>query len=153
MMSLVPRIVLKPAFSLVGFSCQSSQLDGNFELLWGELADRFDEIPFVDPDFGYGAHLQQGSGWQYLAGLAVLRPGLVPDGMTLHHFDAHTYAVFAHRGRLHRLSKTIAAIFRDSLPDAGFKVIDGFYFEFFDDRYQPESEDSVVFIYVPVETH
>lgn len=151
MKDLAPRILIKHAFTVVGLSRPLARLDGDLEALWQELGDRYAEIPQADPDVGYGVHTRVNSGGDYLAGLA-LSAGLedIPPGMTTLRIEAHAYAVFVHTGVLLGLPQTAHAIFTDWLPGSGYRWVEEFYFEYYDDRFTPGSPDSVVFLWVPV---
>lgn len=145
-----PRIIYKPAFRVVGFSRNGALEHEDTERLWDMLSARYREIPGVDPDMGYGVHCHTGQGHKYLAGLASREDGPIPEGMTAEIFGPHAYAVFHHRGRVGGLSETVEKVFEEWLPAAGKSPLDGFYFEFYDDHFQPDSEDSIIFIWVPV---
>ena len=148
---LEPRIILKPAFSVVGLSRPLARLDGNLEALWQELGDRYAEIPQADPDAGFGVHTWAGSSRQYLAGLALAgSEGQVPPDMTVLRIEAHAYAVFVHTGFMRGLAETVRGIFDGWLPGSGYESAADFYFEYYDDRFSPGSPDSVVFLWVPV---
>jgi len=151
-----PRIINKPAFTVVGLSQCVKGLDGSRETLWTQLSARFQEIPNADPDTGFGVHSWKGSERHYLAGMA-LRGAIkgkkvpeVPKGMEVYHLKKHAYAVFPHHGLIDYLSTTIDTIFNDWLPGSGFQAAENIYFELYDDRFQPGSEDSILFIFVPV---
>jgi len=151
-----PRIIIKPAFTVVGLSQCVERSDGNAEALWTQLSARFQEIPNADPDTGFGVHSWKGSERQYLVGIAMRGTLMgekvpeVPEGMTSYPITKHAYAVFPHHGLIDRLSSTIDTIFIDWLPGSGYQTAENYYFELYDDRFQPGSEDSVLFIFVPV---
>jgi AraC family transcriptional regulator len=145
-----PRIIYKPAFRVVGFSQNGEGEDKDTENLWEQLSARYREIQGADPDVGYGVHRFTDHGCRYLAGLAVREDSPVPTGMSAEAFDPHAYAVFYHRGRAEGLPGTVEKIFDEWLPAAAKTPLDGFYFEFYDDHFQPDSEDSIIFIWVPV---
>ena len=152
-MNFQPRIILKPAFTIVGLSCPVTGLNGSTEVTWEQLGERYHEIPQADPDVGYGVHTCDVSGRQYLAGLALRgMPGYwqTPSGMTTLHIEAHAYAVFNHTGLVRDLPERVDSIFEDWLPDSGFASGGDFYFEYYDDRFLPGSRDSVVLVFVPV---
>jgi AraC family transcriptional regulator len=149
-MTMEPRIIYKPAFRVVGFSQNGEEEDKDTENLWEQLSARYHEIPGADPDVGYGVHRHTDQGQRYLAGLAVWQDGPVPPGMSTEAFDEHAYAVFYHRGRMDGLPGTMEMVFKDWLPAAGKSPLDGFYFEFYDDHFQPDSEDSIIFIWIPI---
>jgi len=152
-MNLNPRIILKPAFTVVGLTCLEPELNGSTEALWAQLGERYQEIPQADPDAGFGVHTWGQTGRQYLAGLA-LRGGAgssqCPHGMTTLQIEAHAYAVFTHTGLMRDLPDRVNHIYGEWLPGSGYRGAGDFYFEYYDDRFLPGSCDSVVFVYVPV---
>lgn len=150
---LAPRIIYKAGFSVVGITCEESSPDGRKDALWEELGQRFVEIPHVDPDAGFGVHTWSGSDRQYLAGLAVRRVSLVPSGMAALTLPANAYAVFVHRGLSESLRETVKEIFDGWQPQSGYEHIGAYYFEYYDDRFQPHSRDSVIFLWLPVKQH
>ncbi len=145
-----PRIIFKPAFTVVGLTLNGTHSADDRDALWDLLAERYREIHQVDPDAGYGVHLNSGNHHTYLAGLSAGPGGAIPQGMTAQHFGPHTYAVFTHNGFSSALAGTVDGIFSIWLPDSGFHQAAGYYFEYYDDRFQPNSIDSLLFIFVPV---
>ena len=145
-----PRIIFKPAFRVAGIPLIGEEITSSLDEVWENLADRYSEIPHADPDQGFGVHLFNEAGHHYLAGLAVKKDGNLPEGMAEVEFGPNAYAVFFHRGDLARLSETVTAIFETWLPQSGYRLAEDFYFEFYDDQFQPGSPDSVVFIFIPV---
>lgn len=134
----------------MGFAHDGDNPEKRWDALWGELSDRYNEIPHVDPDVGFGVHTWAESEKHYLVGLAVRESGVIPAGMAAYSFDAHAYAVFTHNGRSSGLTQTLTWIFQEWLPGSGYERDGEFYFEYYDDRFQPDSRDSVVFVWVPV---
>lgn len=145
-----PQIVLKSTFTVVGFSENGNGSDVAPEVLWNALSARFHEIPGADPDAGYGVHTWQNGQHHYLIGLAASCSSHPPVGMVARSFDPHAYAVFIHPGPISGLGATIAWIFDDWLPKSKFQWVADFYFEYYDDRFAPDSEDSIMFLFVPV---
>jgi len=147
---LTPRIIYKAGFTVVGLVCNSDCSNGTKDALWEELSTRFMEIPQVDPDVGYGVYTGVAAEGHYLAGLSVKLPCVLPDGMVAQNYSAHTYAVFAHCGRMDSMSELVNDIFGGWLPGAHYLPDGDFYFEYYDDRFDPNSKDSVIFLWVPV---
>ncbi len=147
-----PRIVLKAGFTVVGLPVCGGFHDGEVEALWDKIGKRFDEISNVDPDCGYGLHTWRDGVHCYLAGLGVNGSGkvIVPEGMKAVTTGTHAYAVFVHRGLQADLPDTVSYVFKGWLPQSEYQAADNFYFEYYDDRFQPGSPDSVIFVYVPV---
>ncbi len=147
---LTPRIIYKPGFTVVGLTCDGVCPDGRKDAIWEELGERFIEIPEADPDVGFGVHTWAESEQHYLAGLAVRKLANVPPGMAVLTFPAHAYAVFMHRGLSKLLPESMAEVFHQWLPLSEYEHSGEFYFEYYDDRFQPNSRDSVVYLWVPV---
>jgi AraC family transcriptional regulator len=148
-----PRIIYKTAFSVIGIWKNGNPSSSSLDAVWERLGERYAEIPCADPDEGYGVHLKAGSGDNYLAGLAVrsrCTAGNVPPGMSKLDLEAHAYAVFHHRGRLENLECTLHEIFSNWLPDSGYQAVADYFFEYYDDRFQPNTDDSLLFVYVPI---
>jgi predicted transcriptional regulator YdeE len=147
---LQPRIVYKAGFTVVGFAHEGDISERNNDTLWGALSEHYAEIPHADPDAGFGVYTRMGSEPRYLAGLAVRENGTIPAGMTEQNFDAHIYAVFVHTGQTSGLRQTMEWILEGWLPDSAYERDGDYYFEYYDDRFQPGSRDSIVFLWVPV---
>jgi AraC family transcriptional regulator len=144
-----PRIIYKPAFAVVGFAHNGE--GGDDEALWDQLGARYQEIAHVDPDVGYGVRSIMDGNPSYLVGLAVREEGPTPPGMTAVRFQPHTYAVFVHRGRAEALAETVRAALGEWLPKSGYRLAGERYFEYYDDHFDPGSEGSVIFVWVPVD--
>lgn len=146
-----PRIIYKPAFTVVGFAQAVDGGGGDHESLWEQLAARFREIPFANPDVGYGVHITRERTHSYLVGLGVTQAGgPVPAGMSHFAMGPQTHAVFAHSGWMVGLPQTVTAIYDTWLPKVGYRPAEDYYFEFYDDHFQPNSALSTIFIWVPV---
>ena len=144
------RIIYKPAFRVVGIPQDGKESTNNLDALWEKLAGRFSEIPQADPDQGFGVHTFSPDGHCYLAGLSAVKDGHLPEGMAELVIDPNAYVVFTHRGDLGALPTTIKAIFDTWLPESNYQHAEEFYFEYYDDHFQPGSSESVIFIFVPV---
>ena len=142
-------MIYKAGFTVTGLGLNGDRLAESREGLWERLGERFREIPQADPDVGYGVvWTRPDAGISYLAGLAA---GMgTPSGMVSHHFDKQLYAVFHHAGPVAGLQETVRQIYEVELPQMRYQVSGEYYFEVYDDRYDPGEADSIVFIWVPV---
>jgi len=145
-----PRIIFKPAFTVVGLLQDDQKYDTLIDELWLRLGYRFHEIEGVDPDVGYGVHFSKDDGDQFLVGFSVQKNGSIPKGMTAMHFEPKEYAVFTHQGTLDGIDDTLSMFYSNWLSRFGYQREDAFYFELYDDRFVPDSPDSLISIYVPV---
>ena len=147
-----PQLVYKAGFTVTGLGLDGDRLAESRDGLWERLGERFREIPQADPDVGYGVvWTRPENEMHYLAGLATGPGSTTPEGMMTHHFSKQLYAVFHHAGPVSALQKTVRLIFDVALPQLGYEVSGEYYFEVYDDRYDPGETDSIVFIWVPVQ--
>jgi predicted transcriptional regulator YdeE len=145
-----PWLLYKPAFNVIGIPHNDGDLNEKIDVLWDQLAARYAEIPHADPDQGYGVHKLANNEKSYLAGLAVDALSSIPDGMVAQFLPANAYAVFMHHGLMAHLADTVEMIFRTWLPGSAYQWAGEYYFEVYDDRFQPGSAESLILIYLPV---
>ncbi|MBP8081732.1 MAG: AraC family transcriptional regulator [Spirochaetes bacterium] len=60
------------------------------------------------------------------------------------------YAVFTHKGIPSAISETITSAYEVWIPESGYKADRSYDFEFYDDRFKPDSKDSEIDIFIPV---
>ncbi len=88
----------------------------------------------------------------HLVGLPVSKvDGLLPEGMTWKKIPAHKYAKFTHKGKLDTLGETYNYIYVIWMAESEYSYDDkAVEFEWYDSRFDIESEDSELDIYVPI---
>ncbi len=144
-------MIYKAGFTVTGLGLDGDRLAESRESLWERLGERFREIPQADPDVGFGVvWTLPTDGLSYLAGLAAGPGSATPPGMVSHDFRKQLYAVFHHAGPVTGLQETVRQIYDVELPQIGYQASGEYYFEVYDDRYDPGEADSIVFIWVPV---
>jgi len=76
----------------------------------------------------------------------------VPEGMITEKFPAQKYAVFTHIGRLNNLGETFQYIYQDWLVNNSRyeRVPFAPEFEWYDQRFNANSDDSELDLYVPI---
>ncbi|HOU83577.1 MAG TPA: AraC family transcriptional regulator [Spirochaetota bacterium] len=74
----------------------------------------------------------------------------LPVEMSLKIIPPSKYAVFTHKGIPSAISETITAAYEKWIPESGYKADRSYDFEFYDDRFKPDSEDSEIDIYIPI---
>jgi len=60
------------------------------------------------------------------------------------------YVACEHVGSLDTLGATTAWFYSEYLPSSEWTIRDGYHLEIYDDRFEPESDDSVALICAPV---
>jgi AraC family transcriptional regulator len=147
---MAPRLIHKPALTILGLRCQMAKGSGTVDALWEALSQRYREMPHADPDVGYGVHTWASGGDDYLAGLALRRSGPTPDGMFEMRFPPQLYALFTHMGRMALLESRVRWVLDAWLPQSGYRQAGAYYLEYYDDRFLPEAENSVMFLLFPI---
>lgn len=153
-----PKIVHKPAFTVVGMKVRSSMEQSLIPQLWSDFDQRHDEIrDWIEPDNCYGICLhEEGDDAQgckyfsYLAGIEVSNTDFIPAGMTSHTLPEADYAVFEHHGPLDKLQDTYKFIYGSWLPHSAYKVLGKDDFELYDTRFKYGQAESVMEIWVPI---
>ncbi|WP_434751527.1 GyrI-like domain-containing protein [Paenibacillus amylolyticus] len=75
----------------------------------------------------------------------------VPPDMIIHHMPARSYVTCTHRGIETEIGDTYDDIYGQWLDDAGH-VPECYDFEILDERYQPESVDNEIEVYVALQS-
>jgi AraC family transcriptional regulator len=117
--------------------------------LWHELTARRAEMPPAADKFSYGAcrglpkhERRREDELVYFAGISVKPDAKVPPGMARWEIPALTYACFTHRGPISELGQTIAAVYRDWLPQSGYaRNWEGPELERYDERFKDGGKD------------
>ena len=86
----------------------------------------------------------------YMPAIQVETLDEIPLEMTAKIIPASKYAVFTHKGYAHTVSDTITAAYDSWLAEAGLTAGRSYDFEYYDDRFIPDSELSEIDVYIPV---
>lgn len=83
---------------------------------------------------------------------AVPMKSTVPSGFEIKEIKAHKYLVFEHIGDMSEIYNTYFTIYKDIIPESGYKLEqeDFLHFEKYDYRFKWNSVNSVIEIWVPV---
>jgi AraC family transcriptional regulator len=125
-------------------------------LLWKRFLKRESEIQHIAlENVGVGVSFdiekkEKGSEFFHIVGHIVGSTADIPEGMSYRRIPAHEYAVFTHRGPLSKLGETYDFIYEKWLPDSEFEYDSSNEIEWYDERFDPESENSEFDIYVPI---
>lgn len=87
----------------------------------------------------------------YMACTEVKSIQELPVGMTAMTIPAGNYAVFTHKGEVEKINLTMKYIYGSWLPKSGKKLRDAPDIEVYDERFKPDSEDSELDIYIPIQ--
>jgi AraC family transcriptional regulator len=150
-----PEIVDRPATTLIGLRLDNLSPDGDMPRigqLWERFLPRRSELPASEPGLAYGLNLPRTQErFDYLAGVAVLPDTLPPEGMTAVAVPAARYARFVHKGAIGGFVDTIAKVYGQWLPAAGFERAPGALIEIYGPAFKgPQNAESEFDYLVPV---
>ncbi|MDD2596625.1 MAG: AraC family transcriptional regulator [Candidatus Cloacimonetes bacterium] len=152
---LSPKIEKMDAFRVVGVHTKASP-SGTLHQLWAEFTRRHGEIKdVIDPTKAYQVCVFDKSDpaaeeYTFIAGMHVNDEAKVPEGMIAQKVPAAEYAVFEHHGSLEKMHQTYEYIFGVWLAENGYQMAEADSLEIYDERFNPESADSVFEIRIPI---
>ena len=145
-----PELRDREAFRVVGLSTRCSFEDTSaIPGLWQSVNVREPEIAGAIPGAAYGVccDFEESGHFRYLAGVEATEK---TEGMDFVDIPANRYAVFTHNGHISDFSKTVYTIWNKSLPDAGLEPVKAPDFEVYDSRFDPETGQGIVEVWIPV---
>ncbi len=146
-----PKIMTKPAFTVVGLLYHGKNENNEIKSLWEQLNPRFDEIKSqVEPPVAYGVcgSPDDAGAFDYLAGFEVAEVEGVPTGMTSWEVPEQRYAVFP--CTLKTIHEAYQYAFQTWLPSSGYQQGDGPDFELYDEEFDDSDPDPKLTIHIPV---
>jgi AraC family transcriptional regulator len=147
-----PQFATRPAFTVVGLKYRGKNEEGEIPRLWGKLMERFDEIKGgvkASNSYGVTGNFDQERGvFDYLAGFEIRSGSESPEGMETWRLPEQTYAIFP--TTLPSLMETFDKITNVWLPESGYRRAEGPEFEFYDESFDPQDENSRLYLYIPV---
>lgn len=157
--TMKPEIVEYPALTCIG-------MGGSFEpksvneigALWSRFMQRYEDIPRVNPAFTLGICCNQhpnvpkqpGHSIVYIAAAPVESCDNIPQGMVKCELPAGRYAKFTHKGAIAELPHTVDYIWGTWLPKGEYEFRDAPDFEIYDERFDPETMQGEIDIFVPI---
>jgi predicted transcriptional regulator YdeE/DNA-binding transcriptional MerR regulator len=154
--TMEPRIVNKPAFTVVGLpfagTLGSDPPDNEISKVWGEFNRRSAEIRHVSgPAIGLCFGMANETEPWYIAGIEVDRApaGEVPTGMMSMSVPSQKYAVFT--CTLPALGATYRYITEEWQPRSSYEHADAPDFELYDEKFDPsDPEHGEMYVYWPI---
>jgi AraC family transcriptional regulator len=159
--SMEPELKEMPAQVMVGMptyfydvGSERNNIGEKLPSLWAEFMSRFDEVEGKLPGVACGVIRQAESSseqLQYVAAAHVQSGGHpVPRGMVELEIPGATYAVFEHEGLPKDIDLTVSYVYSTWLMRSGMRHTYGPDLEIYDERYQPDSPNSIVLYAIPV---
>ena len=126
--------------------------------LWTQFEPRMHEIKNMVSGYTFGICLeehpdiaiQEGDSFIYLAAAPVTSFEDIPEGMFACEIPANRYAVFTHKGSIDKITHTVNYIWGTWVPRNTDIIKKDPDFEYYDERFNVDTLDGEVDIYVPV---
>ncbi len=126
--------------------------------LWGKYAKRATEIKSRKSWVDMGVCICQPENERshpdeclYMAATEVTDTTDVPEGMTSMIIPAGKYAMFTHKGAVSKIGLTVSYIYGSWLPKSGQKLREAADLEMYDSRFNPDSDEFELSLYIPIE--
>jgi AraC family transcriptional regulator len=145
-----PKIVTKPAFTVVGMLYHGKNEDNEIARMWSEFIPRVKEIEHMGLQNSYGVcgQPEENGAFKYVAGFEVDSVVGIPEGMVSWDVPAQKYAVFP--CTLPTIHEIYQYAFQTWLPQSDYQAGDGPDFELYDESFDSQVEGSVLYIYIPI---
>jgi predicted aldo/keto reductase-like oxidoreductase/predicted transcriptional regulator YdeE len=153
-----PTIVDKEEFHIIGVEEIGKPESRNNGQVWAKFMELAPNIPNRDASHGLGITIgskvlfKKGEN-RYIAANEVTSVEKIPEGMITETIPPQKYAVFTHIGKLTNINETYEHILRDwAINNTRYKRI-AFApgFEWYDQRFDSNSDDSELDLYIPIE--
>ncbi len=152
-----PRFEKRPGFLVMGIEAKNAMEGDTMMKLWMDFFNIQPEIPeTVDQNiygityYGDDYNPETMEGYSYLVGMEVISEVKMPEGLVLHKVPDGFYAVFEHHGKIEKIDATYEYIFGEWMNLSGFKSAPQDVFEMYGINFEPDSDESVMEIWVPV---
>ncbi len=146
-----PKIVTKPAFTVVGMLYHGRNEKNEIPQMWGEFVPRIGEIKHqleTHESYGVCRDLEPEGVFEYVAGVPVRKVEDVPEGMVSWDVPEGKYAVFT--CTLKTIHEAYQYAFQTWLPGSGYQRADGPDFEYYDADFDPDASHPELYIYIPI---
>jgi AraC family transcriptional regulator len=148
---LVPTTVVGVSGVFIGATAPDTDAHTVIPQLWIQLMEAAG-ADFYEANWSVGvmSDADDGKKMNYVAAMRLSDSGGRHDGLDVVDLPGGKYVACEHVGSLDRLAATTGWFYGEYLPSSGLRVRDGYHLEIYDERFDPESSDSVVLICVPV---
>ncbi len=158
LVSVFPKHIRGPvfqsieSFTVVGAESLGEMDGGKIKDAWDRFQAKSREIENAVQWIAYGVQYFDGHGFHYIAGGKVTKLGKIPENFVSCHIEAHEYARFTHVGPASTLGDSYNYIKEEFFPNHPKLTIapKHVWYEYYDQRFKPDAEDSELDIFVPI---
>ncbi|MHA1884296.1 MAG: GyrI-like domain-containing protein [Promethearchaeota archaeon] len=153
-----PVFVDKEEFQIIGIEDIGKRESRNTAAIWAKFQQEITAVSSRDSSHGLGIRivteeLQKKGEECYIVSNEVSSTDIVPEGMISETIPAQKYAVFTHLGRLNNIGETYSYIYGDWVQNNTRYERVPFVaeFEWYDQRFNVNSDVSELDLYIPVQ--
>lgn len=146
-----PKIVTKPAFTVVGMRYFGKNEHQEISAMWDRLNARWNDLPPRADNCAYGVCFTPNDKgeFEYVAGISTAASAQAPDGMVMRQVPESKYAVFT--CTLKTIHDVYQHAFQTWLPQSGHQWGGTPDFELYDETFDPQHADECqLYIYIPI---
>ncbi|MFN4152786.1 MAG: GyrI-like domain-containing protein [Candidatus Sericytochromatia bacterium] len=149
-----PKFIKKDKTILVGL-LNIADKNSNFGEFWDKFFSELNNISNrSDYKVCYGLEayppeFQETDLFYYMPCVEIKNIDIVPNNMFIKVLPESEYAVFKVKG-LQNISKTFHYVFHHWLPNSGYKMSGAYDFEYYDERFDSNNENSEIDLYIPI---
>ena len=148
-----PRIVSRPAFTVVGAKYRGKNENDEIKQMWQDFGPRMGEIKHVVNTcicYGVCANMDEKTGeFDYVAGFEVESVAGIPEGMVSIEIPEATYATFA--TTLPAIGETFHNAHHKWIPHSGYRPTGGPELEQYGEEFEPQDPASTFEVYIPIQ--
>lgn len=152
-----PKFIKKDKIILVGL-LNTADKNSNFGEFWDIFFPEFNKISNrSDYNVCYGLEayppkFPDTDLFYYMPCVEINNIENVPNNMFIKVLPESEYAVFTVKG-LKNISKTFDYAFYTWLPNSGYKMSESYDFEYYDERFDPNNDNSEIDLYIPIKKY
>jgi len=153
-----PTYMDKKEFQIIGIEDIGTRESRNTAPIWAKFQDMINDVPKRDRSHALGISMTNEEMFEkgenrYIVANEIEVINKIPKGMIVEKIPAQKYAVFIHIGKLNNISLTYRYIYGDWLPNNTRyeRVPFAPEFEWYDQRFNLNSEDSELDLYIPIQ--
>jgi predicted transcriptional regulator YdeE len=149
---LAPTTVVGVSGVFIGAMAPQSDAHTVIPQLWIQLMQSVgDDFYNANWSVGVMSDAEDGNKMNYLAGMRLSDRDGQRDGMDVIELRGGKYVACEHVGSIDGLGATTGWFYGEYLPTSAWKIRNGYHLEIYDERFNPDSDDSVMLICAPVQ--
>jgi AraC family transcriptional regulator len=152
-----PMIMERDSFIIAGIEYRGKNSNYEIPKMWNQFSGCMKRIPnrinnritYGFEDYNEGIPVK---GFRYIAGVEVSKCDNMPENIAVQKIEKSSYAVFPIHSITESIPNSISQIYSIHLPNWGLKIKGNYDFEYYDSNFKSNREDSLIYLYIPIET-